>query len=240
MINTLQTTITALSTFPDRPNYTSARAYATAVATWLRENKELSIALTTLIPELNTVIQQINSTTQNIEDIETNIEEIADVVLDLKNEALGFKNLAEKYAEENEDAYKTVLGRASDVEGKNYWLEQLNSGRVTEQDLYKAIANAAVEFDIKGYLARTGDYSLKTVTMLSDSIKNAQKYLADNISQTTTTQTTNYYTQNSSDKALEQVVKELQRLNIISATNAEATKSLLKTNKQALITGLQG
>jgi hypothetical protein len=103
MIDNIQTTITALSTFPDRPNYKSARAYATAVATWLRENKELSLKLAALIPELNTIIQQINSATQNIEDIETNIEEIADVVLGLRNEALGFKNLAQKYANEDED-----------------------------------------------------------------------------------------------------------------------------------------
>lgn len=103
MINTLQTTITALSSFPDRPNYTSGKAYGKAVATWLRENKELSIALATLIPELNTIIQQINSTTQNIEDIEINIEDIAKAVHSLKEEALAFKNLAQKYANANED-----------------------------------------------------------------------------------------------------------------------------------------
>jgi tape measure domain-containing protein len=153
-----------------------------------------------------------------------------------------YSPVATNYSVLIEDAFNTVLGRGTltQFNDMNFWLEELNSNRVSTQDLYKAIANAAVGFDINGYLANTGDYSLKTITLLSDSVKNAQKYLADNISQTTTTQTTNYYTQNQNDKALDEVVKELQRLNIISAANAENTKKLLKTNKQTLITGLQG
>ncbi|MDC7249266.1 MAG: hypothetical protein PQJ49_05035 [Sphaerochaetaceae bacterium] len=69
MINQIQTVITVLSTFPDRPNYTSARAYATAVAIWLKENKELSQQLSTLVPELNNAIKQINKNTSSINEI---------------------------------------------------------------------------------------------------------------------------------------------------------------------------
>lgn len=128
MINNIETTIAALSTFPDRPGYASARAYATAVATWLRENKELSEALATLIPELNVVIEQFNTTTVEINEIEENVQNIKDTALSevgqlktdtqnikeenqgiyegtvsIKDEANQLKNLAQKYAVEFED-----------------------------------------------------------------------------------------------------------------------------------------
>jgi len=66
LITQLTTVVKALTTFPDRPNYTTAREYATAVATWLKENKELSETLALLIPELNTVIEQINNDVEEI------------------------------------------------------------------------------------------------------------------------------------------------------------------------------
>ncbi|WP_320034790.1 hypothetical protein [Halarcobacter sp.] len=69
MINQIQTVITALSTFPDRPNYESARKYSKAVAIWLKENKELSEKLAIFIPELNNAIEQINKNTSSINEI---------------------------------------------------------------------------------------------------------------------------------------------------------------------------
>lgn len=80
MINEIQTVITQLSTFPDRPNYKSAREYAASVAVWLRENKALSIALATLVPELNEIIVQLNSTTVHIEEMEDNVKNIRQIV----------------------------------------------------------------------------------------------------------------------------------------------------------------
>lgn len=60
-------TITALSTFPDRRNYVSSRAYANDVALWLSENKILSEQLSALIPQLQTFVAELSSAASEID-----------------------------------------------------------------------------------------------------------------------------------------------------------------------------
>ncbi len=66
MIDKLTQSITPLTVFPDRVNYTDSDSYAEDVASWLRENKELSRELAELIPAFNAILEQIDSETELI------------------------------------------------------------------------------------------------------------------------------------------------------------------------------
>ncbi|WP_320034792.1 hypothetical protein [Halarcobacter sp.] len=77
---------------------------------------------------------------------------------------------------------------------------------------------------------------------LKDLIRGQNEVIQDNISRTTIINTTSYIKEEKAQKendVLEKIVAELRRLNIISSKHAEATKKVLKTQKQNLLKDLQ-
>jgi len=66
MITAINQEITPLTVFPDRTNYNSSSAYATAVAAWLNEEGIFSGQIDALVPKLETMISEINADVEAI------------------------------------------------------------------------------------------------------------------------------------------------------------------------------
>ena len=66
MIDLISQTISALTTFPERSNYTSSNDYALAVETWLNQEQTFNGELITVRSQLNTTLGQINTEIDNI------------------------------------------------------------------------------------------------------------------------------------------------------------------------------
>ena len=83
--------ITALTTFPQRSQYVSSSAYALAVETWLGENKNLSVELSALVPQLNTFVSEANTLGGNVSISESNVTAIESSIKTLVDNAANYK-----------------------------------------------------------------------------------------------------------------------------------------------------
>lgn len=82
MIPNIEQNISLLSTFPNRTSYSSSNDYASAVASWLSEQKAIYPELNTMIEELNAFVNSANTAVEDI----TRVEEIVNANVNYKGD----------------------------------------------------------------------------------------------------------------------------------------------------------
>ncbi|MDC7249268.1 MAG: hypothetical protein PQJ49_05045 [Sphaerochaetaceae bacterium] len=170
---------------------------------------------------------------------------------DLINKNYAASNISDKEANTLLDKYGISDYDSSSLYGLNYELFK----KVVSSKVIPFANGGIVQGGRGGVIGHIGekDYSELIIPLdgrdffgleeLKDLIRGQNEVIQDNISRTTIIQTSSYIKEEKTQKendVLEKIVAELRRLNIISSKHAEATKKVLKTQKQTLLKDLQG